>query len=174
MKGGRGARGAVRRGRAVQVPLQEPRLRPPRQRRQWGCPVARAQVEDLFRWVDAQDKGTHLWSVIFDATGGRIADVPAESTAYAHRDKFMFYQSYGVNVYGDNAATRDFLTGFHEKLLSILPDRAHGTYPGFVDPELQRPQEAYWMGNLPKLERIKAKWDPTDLFHNPGSVRPVV
>ncbi|KAI1151021.1 hypothetical protein F4825DRAFT_477460 [Nemania diffusa] len=125
-------------------------------------------------WVDAQDKGTHLWSVIFDATGGRIADVPAESTAYAHRDKFMFYQSYGVNVYGDNAATRDFLTGFHEKLLSILPDRAHGTYPGFVDPELQRPQEAYWMGNLPKLERIKAKWDPTDLFHNPGSVRPVV
>ncbi|KAJ8118600.1 hypothetical protein ONZ43_g3960 [Nemania bipapillata] len=86
----------------------------------------------------------------------------------------MFYQSYGVNVFGGDDETKDFLLGFHEKLLAVLPDTKHGTYPGFVDPELKTPQESYWMGNLPELERIKAKWDPTDLFHNPGSVRPVV
>ncbi|KAI1131750.1 hypothetical protein F5Y10DRAFT_285684 [Nemania abortiva] len=136
--------------------------------------LSRAQIEDLFRWIDKQHKGTHLWSIIFDATGGQISKVPAESTAYAHRDKFMFYQSYGVNVFSGAKETKNFLTGFHDKLLQTLPQRDHGTYPGFVDPELKKPQEAYWMGNLPQLERIKAKWDPTDLFHNPGSVRPVV
>ncbi|KAF8521773.1 hypothetical protein BU17DRAFT_87677 [Hysterangium stoloniferum] len=32
---------------------------------------------------------------------------------------------------------------------------------------------AYWGSNLPLLQQIKATIDPTDVFHNPQSVRPV-
>jgi hypothetical protein len=134
--------------------------------------IAEAHITDLFGWIDEQPKVTHLWSIIFDTTGGVISKVPMESTAYAHRDKFMFYQSYGINV-GDSSATKSFLNGFHDLLLRVLPDnRTYGTYPGYVDPYLTHPQQSYWMSNLPVLERVKAKWDPMDLFHNPQSVRP--
>jgi hypothetical protein len=47
-----------------------------------------------------------------------------------------------------------------------------GAYPGYVDLELVHPQKDYWRYNLPKLEEIKAKYDPRDVFHNPQSVRP--
>lgn len=30
----------------------------------------------------------------------------------------------------------------------------------------------YWRSNLPRLEEIKLKVDPTDVFSNPQSVRP--
>ena len=46
------------------------------------------------------------------------------------------------------------------------------TYPGYVDPALgDGAQQSYWGPNLGTLEQIKKSWDPTDLFHNPQSVR---
>ena len=35
----------------------------------------------------------------------------------------------------------------------------------------ERPEDL-WGENLPRLRRIKAKYDPGDVFHNPQSVRP--
>ncbi|KAK3320398.1 hypothetical protein B0T19DRAFT_444242 [Cercophora scortea] len=136
--------------------------------------LTRAQTLDLFQWVDKSPKGTLAWFVIFDATGGKVADF-GNTTAYAHRDKVFFYQSYAINVLRVSSTTRAFLEGFHNKLLSYLPaGETHGTYPGYVDPFLKFPQQEYWLANLPALEGIKAKWDAADLFHNPQSVRPAV
>ncbi|KAI0011005.1 hypothetical protein F4779DRAFT_616074 [Xylariaceae sp. FL0662B] len=134
--------------------------------------ISKANITELFKWVDEQPKGTYLWSIIFDATGGAVSKVPTDATAYAHRDKFMFYQSYGINILNDNSKTKRFLEQFHEMLLGTTSGGPHSTYPGYVDPYLENPQQAYWMSNLPALEAIKAKWDPTDLFHNPQSVLP--
>ncbi|KAK0634236.1 hypothetical protein B0T17DRAFT_480391 [Bombardia bombarda] len=133
--------------------------------------MTKQQVAELFKWVDDAHKGTLAWFLIFDATGGAIADVPTNATAYAHRDKIFFYQSYAINVLRVSSTTRAFLENFHDKLLGYLPG-VKGTYPGYVDPSLRNAQENYWLGNLPQLERIKAKWDPNDVFHNPQSVRP--
>ncbi|KAF4875414.1 FAD-linked oxidoreductase sorD [Colletotrichum siamense] len=135
--------------------------------------IPKGEIEDLFRWVEQQDKGTSVWFIIFDATGGAVSQVPMKSTAYAHRDKFMFYQSYAVNaLQQQQRGTQDFLDNFHSQILNRVPNGTHGTYPGYVDPDLRDPQQAYWMSNLPVLEEIKSTWDPTDIFHNPQSVRP--
>ncbi|KAK3680848.1 hypothetical protein B0T22DRAFT_485748 [Podospora appendiculata] len=137
--------------------------------------LTRAQTLDLFQWVDKAAKGTLAWFVIFDATGGKVADVGSNATAYAHRDKVFFYQSYAINVLRVSSTTRAFLEGFHNRLLGFLPaGEAHGTYPGYVDPFLKFPQQEYWLANLPVLEGIKSKWDAGDVFHNPQSVRPAV
>ncbi len=94
------------------------------------------------------------------------------ATAYAHRDKVMFYQSYAVGLLELSDTTRSFLTNFHNQLLSLLPTDVYGTYPGYVDPAIADGQAEYWMSNLPALDLLKAKWDPSDIFHNPQSVRP--
>ncbi|KAK3371121.1 hypothetical protein B0T24DRAFT_530445 [Lasiosphaeria ovina] len=137
--------------------------------------LSRAQTRELFQWVDSAPKGTLAWFIIFDASGGKVADVATNATAYAHRDKSFFYQSYAINVLKVSSRTKAFLDNFHQKLLSYLPaDEPHGTYPGYVDPYLANGQQEYWMSNLPALEVIKAKWDPNDIFHNPQSVRPLL
>lgn len=48
-------------------------------------------LKDLFTWVDNADKGTLLWFIIFDAAAGAINDVPPDGTAYAYRDKILYY-----------------------------------------------------------------------------------
>jgi len=131
-------------------------------------------VKDVFNYLNEVDKGTLLWFIIFDASGGAISDVPMDATAYAHRDKVMFYQSYAVGLVTLPQTTRDFLTGFHNKLLDSMPSdtTGYGAYPGYVDPAITDAQAQYWMSNLPRLETIKTRWDSRDIFHNPQSVRP--
>ncbi|KAK1763470.1 FAD-binding domain-containing protein [Phialemonium atrogriseum] len=138
--------------------------------------IPEAQIRDLFKWIDGATKGTLLWFVIFDATGGAVNDVAANATAYPHRDKFMFYQSYAVGFPPLPRATRDFLAGVHSRILAALPVGAdaapHTTYAGYVDPALTDGPQEYWGSNLPQLELVKRTWDAADLFSNPQSVRP--
>lgn len=130
---------------------------------------------EMFQFLQGADKGTFLWFIIFDATGGAVADVPTNATAYAHRDKVLFYQSYAVDLLGLSDTTTSFLEDFHQNFVGYLPsnDTRRGTYPGYVDLNITGiPQQVYWEGNLPALEGIKSVWDPEDVFHNPQSVQP--
>ncbi|KAK4163899.1 hypothetical protein QBC43DRAFT_354001 [Cladorrhinum sp. PSN259] len=129
------------------------------------------EVKRLFDWTDKAEKGTHFWAIIFDAAGAILEDIRQDSSAFAHRDKIMFYQSYGVGL-PLKQATRDFVTGFHEQVLKLAKPGTWGTYPGYVDIALSQPQRQYWDSNLATLQRIKGVRDPNDVFHNPGSVRP--
>lgn len=132
-------------------------------------------VTSLFEYNQGLDKGTLVWFIIFDATGGAVADVPLNATGYAHRDKIFWYQSYVVGLLDVSNTTQSYLSDFHEKLVTMLPTNAtYGTsYPGYVDLNISGiPQEQYWGGNLPALEEIKSTWDPNDVFHNPQSVQP--
>lgn len=126
------------------------------------------KVNALFKWVDAQNKATLLWFIIFDASGGAVGDVPANATSFAHRDKILYYQSYAVGL-PLAQASKDFITNFHNQVLASC-ESAYGTYPGYVDPALADAQQQYWGANLPALQELKTRWDPDDLFHNPQSV----
>lgn len=131
-------------------------------------------VTTLFEYVQSLDKGSLLWAIIFDATGGAVADVALNATAYAHRNKIMFYQSYVVDLLYLSDTSKTFLTDFHAKILTMIPANVtdRGTYPGYVDLNITGvPQQEYWTSNLPALEKIKSSWDPNDIFHNPQSVQ---
>ncbi|KAG8169114.1 hypothetical protein KVR01_001863 [Diaporthe batatas] len=138
--------------------------------------LSKEDATDLLEYAQGVDKGTLLWFIIFDATGGAVADVPTNATAYAHRDKYMFYQSYAVDLIELSDTTFTFLNDFHEELVGKLPRETmtRGTYPGYVDLNISGiPQEQYWEENLSSLEHLKAIWDPGDVFHNPQSIQPV-
>ncbi|KAH7466832.1 hypothetical protein FOMA001_g16572 [Fusarium oxysporum f. sp. matthiolae] len=131
-------------------------------------------TERLVQLIAANKSQSKLkWFCIFDATGGKVAEPAMDSTAYAHRDKVMFYQSYLYNIWAPlTADEKGLLNGIHETIVGGIPTRSPSTYPGYIDPLLENPQEAYWGPNLDRLEAIKREWDPEDVFHNPQSVRP--
>jgi len=132
-----------------------------------------ADIDRVFKYLDEKDKGTLLWFVIFDLSGGAVNKVPLDASAYPHRNKIMYYQSYTVGFPTLPDATRDFVEGLHEAILRGSPG-ANSTYAGYVDPAIPQNQyqAAYWEGQVPKLQRIKKEWDPKDVFHNPQSVKP--
>ncbi|KAK3368489.1 hypothetical protein B0H63DRAFT_76736 [Podospora didyma] len=132
-----------------------------------------AGIKQLFEWIDQQDKGTLLWALVFDAQGGATSAVAPNATAYNHRDKIMFYESFAVG-FPLQGKTKQFLTNLHNKILQLAGPGAYGTYAGYVDLALGTDaQNQYWGANLPQLQNIKVKWDPTDVFHNLQSVQPI-
>lgn len=130
-------------------------------------------ITDLMNFIDDADRGTLLWFLIFDSTGGAISDIATNATAYSHRDKVMFCQGYGIGIPTLSQDTRDFVSGIITHIQNGTTETLT-TYPGYVDPLIVDGQESYWGPNLDKLEGIKTKYDPNDTFHNPQSVRPSV
>ncbi|KDN62913.1 putative FAD binding domain-containing protein [Colletotrichum sublineola] len=128
-------------------------------------------IENLMTYIDEVERGTLIWFLIFDVTGGAINDVPMNATAYRHRDKVMFCQGYGIGLPTLNGKTKEFIAGITETIRKASASEL-STYAGYVDPTLENAQDKYWGTNLPTLQRIKAAWDPKDLFSNPQSVRP--
>jgi hypothetical protein len=128
-------------------------------------------ITNMMNYLDDADRGTLLWFLIFDATGGAINDIPLNATAYSHRDKVMFCQGYGVGIPVLSQKTKDFMSGLINTIQNSI-SQTLTTYPGYVDPTLANPQQSYWGPNLKMLESIKTMYDPNDLFHNPQSVRP--
>ncbi|KAI1333478.1 hypothetical protein F5Y15DRAFT_421778 [Xylariaceae sp. FL0016] len=128
-------------------------------------------ISTLMNYIDDTDRGTLLWFLIFDATGGAISDVPMNATAYSHRDKIMFAQAYGIGVGTLTNTTKTFINGIIDTIQGGA-SQTLTTYPGYIDPNLVNPQQSYWGPNLNSLGTIKTKYDPNDTFHNPQSVKP--
>ncbi|MBE3043509.1 BBE domain-containing protein [Candidatus Bathyarchaeota archaeon] len=134
--------------------------------------LSRESIDTLFQYIDDADKGTLIWFVIFDLTGGAINDVPLESTAYPHRDKLMFYQSYAIGLGALPDATTEFVEGVHKEIQKGAGPGANSTYAGYVDPALgAATEEVYWEGHADLLRVVKGEWDPEEVFWNPQAVR---
>jgi len=129
-------------------------------------------VDSLFHYLDTAEKDTALWFMNFELQGGATNDIPADATAYVHRDVLLYSEAFGIDIGRVDAATRGFITGISETITKAMPNTDFGSYPGYVDRELPNGQHSYWGANLPKLERIKRDIDPKDIFQNPQSVRP--
>lgn len=132
-----------------------------------------AAIDELFQYMDKTDKGTLIWTVIFDLEAGAINDVAPGATAYGHRDTLFYVQTYAFGIGALPQSSRNFLTGINDIITKSLPNQRLGAYAGYVDPALgENGQQAYWGTNLPRLQTIKKAIDPNDVFHNPQSVRP--
>lgn len=137
--------------------------------------LTEAGIRTMMDHLKNANAGTLAWAVIFDLEAGAINDVPMNATAYPHRDKTMFYQSYAVGIPQISQTTRDWVTNLHEGILKSVgrPQNEWTVYAGYVDPALgPEAQPLYWGSNYPALRDIKKRWDPKEVFKNPQSVRP--
>lgn len=116
---------------------------------------------------------THSWFFQLDLVGGKNAAVPAVSnsaTAYAHRDKELLIQFY------DKASTVDFsfMGNWVKTTTAPLAASDWGMYANYPDTHLDRAtaQKLYYATNLLKLQQLKAKYDPGQLFYYPQALSP--
>jgi Berberine and berberine like len=119
------------------------------------------------------------WWFQLDMHGGKnsaVAQVPNNATAYAHRDKLYIIQFYDRITNGTYPANGfAFLDGWVAATTSPLPVSDWGMYINYADTSLDRvtAQRVYYGENLRGLQKLKAKFDPLELFYNPLSIQPV-
>ena len=97
--------------------------------------------------------------------GGAYNRVPADATAFPHREElFLLEHSVVVPAGFDVAATeaaRDWLSDSWEL---VHPSGSGGVYANFPDTDLPDEDRAYWGGNLERVRRVKERYDPDGVF----------
>jgi FAD/FMN-containing dehydrogenase len=93
----------------------------------------------------------------FSPWGGAYNRVPADATAFPHRDaRFLLKQTATV-------AAGERPGGWLDESYALThPYGTGGAYPNFPEPGL--PEEAYYLGNTDRLRRIRATYDPEAVF----------
>lgn len=104
--------------------------------------------------ADLIASGATHWYQIRTA-GGAINDVPADATAYAHRDA-----GFSLTVMGADA-------GMVDRWFDRVREHADGLYLSFEsDPDPTRLTEAFPPPTLQRLRAVKARLDPDNLFRD--------
>ena len=102
--------------------------------------------------------------------GGAMARVPVDATAFAHRQRRIIAAVGAVYERHDETEVHDdWATGFVKALHQGTP----GVYVNFLSDEgPARIREAYPGSTWDRLTRIKARYDPTNLFHRNQNIPP--
>jgi hypothetical protein len=106
----------------------------------------------------ANPRATTVAGVALDALGGAINRVPADATAFVHRNA-TWPTGASANVVQSN------VDGVNALYAAMRPYASGSAYQNYIDPQLVDWQTAYYGSNLARLKTVKARYDPGDLFH---------
>jgi len=167
-----------------------------------GAENVRFKIEDAFlrmRFTDRQIGVAYhyLTRNDYDSPGGmlglatygcRINTVPPDATASAQRDSIL---TTAINAEWtdpkDEAAHLDWVRGFYRDIFAETGGvpapggRSDGAFINHPDADLADPQwntsgtpwhTLYYKDNYPRLQQVKARWDPLNVFHHALSIRP--
>ncbi|MFG2005099.1 FAD-binding protein [Spirillospora sp. NPDC048911] len=116
--------------------------------------------------------------------GGQVNTLPSDATSAPHRDTIM--KLFFVNGWENPADDARHITWLRELYRDLyadtggVPSPEDGAFINYPDTDLADPalntgapwQTLYFRDNYVRLQQIKAKWDPRDIFHHALSVRP--
>jgi FAD/FMN-containing dehydrogenase len=105
------------------------------------------------------------------ALGGAMARVPAQATAFAHRDRRVMA---GVGAVYDQAADKPVHDAWADDFAAALRQGDPGVYVNFLaDEGPGRVRQAYPGATWVRLVEVKRRWDPDNLFHRNQNIPPV-
>lgn len=101
----------------------------------------------------------------FSPWGGAYGRVPADATAFAHRDA-LFLLKHGVAVAADApASSREHARAWLDRAWELThPFGTGGSYPNFPEPDRDQWDSAYLGANRGRLLRVKRRYDPEGVF----------
>lgn len=126
----------------------------------------RAGIDALIGGIAALPPGAVI--AICDAYGGFIDRIAPDATAFAYRAGTQFCIQYYTGWGSPAAGTRRMAD--LRALYAAMRQWSGGAYVNYCDLDLEDWRTAYWRQNLPRLETIKAKADPENLFRHRQSV----
>jgi FAD/FMN-containing dehydrogenase len=121
--------------------------------------------------VDHIQRSTAMMSVAqIRVLGGAVARVPVEATAYAHRKSRILVNVAALIERPEDAPVH---RAWVESLASALNRGDNGVYANFLGNEgEERVRAAYPGATWDRLRAVKAKYDPTNLFHLNQNIPP--
>jgi aclacinomycin oxidase len=146
------------------------------------------QIAALYRHLTRSDSTVVAGMVTVMAYGGAVNSVPPAATATAQRDSVMKL-SY-LTVWSDPAEDGEHLSWLRELYRDVYADTggvpvpgdvSDGAYINYPDVDLADPRwntsgvgwhTLYYKDNYTRLQQVKARWDPGDVFRHALSVRP--
>src|SRR5579872_6112876 len=109
-------------------------------------------------------------AVLFDSYGGAINRVASDATAFVHRGSTKYLIQYYMQLEGP-AATETNLAMMRTLYSAMRPYVSGSCYVNYCDLDLgEGYAKAYWGDNLPRLMKIKAAFDPKNVFRHAQSV----
>jgi FAD/FMN-containing dehydrogenase len=109
-------------------------------------------------------------AVLCDSYGGAINKVASDATAFAHRGRTKYLVQYFMQW--DSAGASDANIAMMRALYTAMRPYVSGqSYVNYCDLDLgEGYASAYWGDNLPRLMKIKAAFDPKNVFRHAQSV----
>jgi FAD/FMN-containing dehydrogenase len=102
--------------------------------------------------------------------GGAMARVPADATAFAHRDKPLFLAM--MNAWDDPGDAHRHASWVDSLWRQVAP-RTDGAYANFLDDEGEdRVRSAFTPAVYARLAEVKRRYDPDNLFRRNPNIRP--
>jgi FAD/FMN-containing dehydrogenase len=101
----------------------------------------------------------------FTPWAGAYNRVAHATTAFPHRaERFLLKHDVSIDAAAPREERRRALGWLARSWELVHPWGSGGVYPNFPDPELDDPAAAYFGTNRKRLQRIKAAYDPGNLF----------
>jgi aclacinomycin oxidase len=145
------------------------------------------QIHVAYDWLTRADHDVMGGMFAFASYGGRVNTVTSEATATAARHAILDMAcNAGWLDAREEAKNLAWVRGFWRELLAEsggvpVPGPAYdGTMINHPDPDVADHafntsgvpwHTLYYQANYPRLQRVKARWDPRNVFHHALSVR---
>lgn len=133
-------------------------------------PLTERQLAAAYHHLTRADYEGPVGSLSLNTYGGAVNDVAPSATATAQRDATMllFY----LAAWSDPAEDARHLSWIREFYGDVYAETGGvppaGVYVNYPDVDLAI--EPYFGANLDRLRRVKARWDPRNVFHHALSV----
>lgn len=148
-------------------------------------PFTESQIATAYKYLTSADNvGGGLGMATY---GGKVNTVAPEATASAQRDCIL---DVACNAgWGDpkgEAPTLAWVRGFYKELFAasggvpVPNEQTDGAMINHPDADLADPEwnrsgvpwhKLYYKGNYPRLQQVKSKWDPLNIFHHALSIQ---
>ena len=130
--------------------------------------VDRPVAETVMRWLNDSDAAMRVAQL--RVLGGAIARVPADATAYAHRSEPILVN---VAAFYDGPEDKPIRQAWVDGFRDALRGDNHAAYVNFIGDEGEaRVHDAYPAATWERLARVKAQYDPENLFRLNQNVPP--
>jgi FAD/FMN-containing dehydrogenase len=146
-----------------------------------------SQIDAMYRSLTRTDYNWPQALVEMASYGARISAVGADATAMPHRDAVMLLMP--LAYWNDAADDARHVAWVRQLYRDMYADTGNvpvpnavtdGCYVNYADTDLSDPtfnssgvswQQLYYKDNYPRLQTVKARWDPTNFFRHGQSIR---
>lgn len=137
-----------------------------------SCYIAQPMAQaDWQRVVDYMATSPNPWSLAYtEPYGGAINRVPAADSAFVHRSAAF---DFVVDVFWRDEAEQARMLAWVDGLMALVAPFANGeVYQNYPQADLANWPQAYFGAAYPRLQQVKAKYDPTNFFRYAQSIEP--